>query len=173
MYIQEGSLGRVGGEGLFRSFEQAVRDHFHREALPDTSFCLEPVGGRLEPQSYVLNIIPRRLPKVVVPGEHFVLNDLPFYERAREVDAKASQERLDQQEEKRQEGTLRKAPGEKGRDSSHAVCPSAAKKKKEKTIAQALQVVSSTPNLSSSSSDSASSRPNNPTSEPKDTSNSP
>ena len=95
MYIQEGSLGRVGGEGLFRSFEQTVRDHFHREALPDTSFCLEPVGGRLEPQPYVLNIIPRRLPKVVVPGEHFVLKDLPFYERAREADVKARQERLD------------------------------------------------------------------------------
>ncbi|RVW72062.1 hypothetical protein CK203_054799 [Vitis vinifera] len=140
MYIQEGSLGRVGGEGLFRSFEQTVRDHFHREALPDTSFCLEPVGGRLEPQSYVLNIIPRRLPKV--------------------------------HEEKRQEGTLRKAPGEKGCNSSPTVCPPAAKKKK-KTIAQALQVVSSTPDLSSSSSDSASSRPNNPAPEPKDTSSSP
>ena len=67
-----------------------------------------------EPQSYVLNILPRRLPKVVVPKEHFVLKDLPFYERAREADAKALQERLDQQEEKRQEGTLRKAPSEKG-----------------------------------------------------------
>ena len=110
MYIQEGSLGRVGGEGLFRSFEQAVRDHFHREALPDTSFCPEPVGGRPEPQSYVLNILPRRLPKVVVSGEHFVLKDLPFYERASEANAKARQECLDQREEKRQEGTLRKTP---------------------------------------------------------------
>ena len=42
-----------------------------------------------EPQSYVLNILPERLPKVVVPGEHFVLKDLPFYERAREANAKA------------------------------------------------------------------------------------
>ena len=54
-----------------------------------------------EPQPYVLNILPRRLPKVVVPGEHFVLKDLPFYEKAREEDAKACQERLDQWEEKR------------------------------------------------------------------------
>ena len=49
----------------------------------------------LEPQPYVLPIIPRWLPKVVVPGEHYVLKDLPFYEEEREVDAKARQERLD------------------------------------------------------------------------------
>ncbi|RVX00341.1 hypothetical protein CK203_024651 [Vitis vinifera] len=54
-----------------------------------------------EPQPYVLNILPRRLPKVVVPREHFVLKDLPFYEKAREADAKACQELLDQWEEKR------------------------------------------------------------------------
>lgn len=40
-------------------------------------------------QSYTLNILPRQLPKVVVFGEHFVLKDLPFYAKAREVDAKA------------------------------------------------------------------------------------
>ncbi|KAL6332099.1 hypothetical protein AAG906_020780 [Vitis piasezkii] len=45
-----------------------------------------------ETQSYVINILPRRLPKFVVPEEHFVLKDLPFYERAREADAKARQE---------------------------------------------------------------------------------
>lgn len=63
---------------------------------------------------YVLPIIPRRLPKVVMPGEHHVLKDLLFYEEAREENTKVRQERLDQREEKRQEGTLRKAPGEKG-----------------------------------------------------------
>ena len=45
-----------------------------------------------------------------MPGEHFVLKDLSFYERAREADAKACQEHLDQREEKRQERTPRKAP---------------------------------------------------------------
>ncbi|KAL6319916.1 hypothetical protein AAG906_036990 [Vitis piasezkii] len=58
-----------------------------------------------EPQPYVLNIFPRRLPKVVVPWEHFVLKDLPFYEKAREEDAKACQERLDQREEKSRSGS--------------------------------------------------------------------
>ena len=32
-----------------------------------------------ELQPYVLNILPRRLPKEMVAGEHFVLPDLPFY----------------------------------------------------------------------------------------------
>ena len=48
-----------------------------------------------EPQPYVLPIIPRWLPKIVVLGEHHVLKDLPFYEEAHEADAKARQERLE------------------------------------------------------------------------------
>ena len=107
-----------------------------------------------EPQPYVLNILPRWLPKVVVHGEHFVLKDLPFYEKASEADVKARQERLDKREEKRHEGTLRKVSDEKGHSSSPAVRPQA-KKKKKKTIAQALKIVSPVPNLSSSSTDSA------------------
>lgn len=76
-----------------------------------------------------------------------MLKDLPFYEKACEVDEKARQEHLDQLEEKRQEWMLRKTPGEKepgkkkGRGSSPTVHPPAAKKKK-KTIAQALKIVS-------------------------------
>ncbi|RVW63301.1 hypothetical protein CK203_058758 [Vitis vinifera] len=80
--------------------------------------------------------------------------------------------------EKRQEGTLRKAPSEKGRDPSPAARPPTTKekrkkkKKKKKTIAQALQVVSLTLDLSSSFSESVPIRPNNPTPEPEDTSGS-
>lgn len=48
-----------------------------------------------EPQPYVLNILPRRLPKVLVPDEPLVLRDLPFYKEAREADAKAHQERFE------------------------------------------------------------------------------
>ena len=64
-----------------------------------------------------------------------------------------------------------KGSGEKGHDSSPAVRSPAAKKKK-KTIAQALQIVSPTPDLSSSSSDSASSRSDSLAPVPEDTSNS-
>lgn len=67
----------------------------------------------------------------MVPREHIVLKDLPFYKKAREMDAKARQECLDQREEKRQEGTLRKAPSEKDCGSYPAVRPQAVKKKKK------------------------------------------
>ena len=40
-----------------------------------------------EPQLYVLNILPRRLPEEVMVGEHFVLQDLPFYAVVQKVDA--------------------------------------------------------------------------------------
>ncbi|RVW57994.1 hypothetical protein CK203_113323 [Vitis vinifera] len=81
--------------------------------------------------SYVLNIIPRRLPKIVVPREHFILKDLPFYEKAREADVKARQERLEQREEKRQEGKLKKAPDEKSCGPSSRARPPPKKKKKK------------------------------------------
>ena len=90
-----------------------------------------------------------------MPGEHFVLKDLPFYERARKADAKARQEHLDQREEKRQEGTLRKAPGEKGRYSPPTAHPPARKEKKKrkktkKALSQVLRIA--VPNLEASSS---------------------
>lgn len=79
-------------------------------------------------QPYTLNIIPRRLPKKVVSGEHFILQDLSFYTEARDVDAQARQERLSQREVKRQEGTLRRAPGEKRLASLPPTRPSVEKK---------------------------------------------
>ena len=32
-----------------------------------------------ESQNYVINILPRKLPKEVVPGEHYTVKDLPIY----------------------------------------------------------------------------------------------
>lgn len=92
-----------------------------------------------EPQPYMLPIISRWLPKIVVPREHHVLKNLPFYEEAREADTKARQERLKQREEKRQEGTLRKTSGEKGQSSSFIACPRA--KKKKKSFAKVVEVL--------------------------------
>ena len=114
-----------------------------------------------EPQSYITNILPRKLPKKVVSVEHFVLKDLPFYERARKADAKARQKLLDEQEEKRQEETLRKTCGEKGCDSPPAARPPARKEKKKtkKTLSQVFRI--SAPNLEASSS-SCRSRPSQP-----------
>ena len=61
----------------------------------------------------MLNILPRRLPEEVAVGEHFVLQDLPFYAVVQEVDARTRKARLTDREEKRKEGLLRKAPGGK------------------------------------------------------------
>ena len=57
-----------------------------------------------EPQSYVLNILPRRLPKKMVDGEHFILKDLSFYAAVQKADAQARKARLNEREEKSQEG---------------------------------------------------------------------
>ena len=82
-------------------------------------------------QPYVLNILPRRLPKKGVAGEHFVLKDLSFYVVVRKADARARKALLNEQEEKRQEGTLRKAPGDKR---SAPTPPAGAPARKEKKV---------------------------------------
>lgn len=92
-----------------------------------------------------------------MPGEHFVLRDLHFYKEAREADAKARQEHLSQREERRQEGTLRRAPGKKHLMPSSTTRPLAEKKKKITfvKVTKALTSVPSSPSTSSSASGSS------------------
>ena len=47
-----------------------------------------------ESQEYVVNILPRKLPKEVVPGEHYILKDLPFYKEVKEADAENAEHSL-------------------------------------------------------------------------------
>ena len=97
-----------------------------------------------EPQPYVLNILPRRLPKEVVSGEHFVLQDLPFYAAMRKADVRARKVRLNEREGKRQEGLLQKAPGGKHPASSPpAGAPT--KKKKKLVFNKGKEIKLSTP----------------------------
>ena len=58
----------------------------HHETLLTTRNLLAVVR---EPQVHVINILPRKLPKKVVPGEHLVLKDLTFYKEVRKADAQA------------------------------------------------------------------------------------
>ena len=95
-----------------------------------------------EPQPYVLNILPRRLPEEVVAGEHFVLQDLPFYAAVQEVDAQTRKARLTDREDKRKEGLLRKAPGGKRSAPSPAGAPA---KKKGKVTEKGTAVKIPTP----------------------------
>ena len=97
-----------------------------------------------EPQPYVLNILPRRLPKKVVAGEHFVLKDLPFYAAMRKADARSRKARLNNREVKMQEGLLRKAPSGK-RVASSPPAGTPAKKKKKKVLNKGKEVKLPTP----------------------------
>ena len=100
-------------------------------------------------QPYIPNIIPRRLPKKVVAGEHFVLKDLLFYAVACEVEAQARQERLSHREEMRQKGTLRRVPGEKRPALLQPTRPST--KKKRKVAVKGIVIRSPVPSSSSTS----------------------
>ena len=60
-------------------------------------------------ESYTVPSLPRFAAKVLVPSEHYVVKDLPFYEKARAEDSKTKDDQLAQREKKCQEGTLRQA----------------------------------------------------------------
>ena len=66
-----------------------------------------------ESREYIINILHRKLPKKVVPGEHYILKDLPFYKEVQQADAEKCRALIDDRERRKKEGTLRKAPGKK------------------------------------------------------------
>ena len=82
-----------------------------------------------EPQEYVINILPRKMSKEVVPGEHYIVKDLPIYEALKEADAEKRRTLLDNREKKKNEGTLRKAPRQK-RDADSPSKKTPAKRRK-------------------------------------------
>ena len=83
-----------------------------------------------ESQEYVINILPRKLPKKVVPGEHYILKDLPFYKEVQKADAEKRRTLLDDREKGKKKGTLRKAPGKKRSAAFQSGAAPAKKKKK-------------------------------------------
>ena len=82
-----------------------------------------------ESQEYIINILPRKMPKEVVPGEHYTVKDLPIYQEFKEADAEKRRALLDNREKKKNEGTLRKAPRQK-RDADSPPKKNPAKKRK-------------------------------------------
>ena len=118
-------MEKVSFDRLNRLFEIAAA-----ERSCDTLLSAQNLRSVMkEPQPYVLNILPRQLPEEVVAGEHFVLQDLPFYAAVQKVDARTRKARLTDREVKRKEGLLRKAPGEKRSGPSPAGAPPKKKKK--------------------------------------------
>ena len=99
-------------------------------------------------QPYVIPTFPCFEPRVLVPDEHHVLKDLPFYEEASTIDAKARQGRLNKREQKRQEGTLRHAPSVGRSATSSAVHPSFKKKSVSWPVEKTLDLSPSSSSLS-------------------------
>ena len=95
-----------------------------------------------ESQEYVVNILPRKMPKEVVPGEHYILKDLPIYKEVKEADAEKRRALLDDREKRKNEGTLRKAPRQKR---SAASSPKKAPAKKRKLVKNGKGVKEPTP----------------------------
>ena len=69
-----------------------------------------------------------------MPGEHYVLKDLPFYKEVRKADAQKRQALLDDREGRRKKGTLQKAPGKKPSAPSLPAGAPAKKKNKKKLV---------------------------------------
>ncbi|RVW38903.1 hypothetical protein CK203_073641 [Vitis vinifera] len=49
----------------------------------------------------------------IVPGEHYTVKELPLYQEAKEADAERRRKLLEDRDQKKTEGTIRKAPGQK------------------------------------------------------------
>ncbi|RVW22143.1 hypothetical protein CK203_097145 [Vitis vinifera] len=77
----------LGGKGVFcclsKLFEIDAKERQCKTLL--TARNLMAVVR--EPQEYVINILPRKMPKEVVPGEHYIVKDLPIYQALKEADA--------------------------------------------------------------------------------------
>ncbi|RVW39828.1 hypothetical protein CK203_074588 [Vitis vinifera] len=49
----------------------------------------------------------------IVPGEHYTVKELSLYQEAKEADAERRRKLLEDRDQKKTEGTIRKAPGQK------------------------------------------------------------
>ncbi|RVW24895.1 hypothetical protein CK203_079488 [Vitis vinifera] len=96
-----------------------------------------------ESQEYVINILPRKLLKKVVPREHYVLKDLPFYKEVQKADAQKRRALLDDREKRKKEGTLRKLWAKNG--PRPLLLFGAPAKKKKKTSNKGKEVKLPTP----------------------------
>ena len=103
-WVEKASFARLN-----KLFEITTAER-HYETLLTTRNLLAVVR---ESQTYIINILPRNLPKKVVSREHYVLKDLPFYKEVKKADAQKRQALLDDREGRKKEGTLPKAPGKK------------------------------------------------------------
>lgn len=89
-------IEKTSFDRLNKLFVISSSERHHQTLLTDRNLLVVVRESR----SYIIPILPRLAPKVLVSGEHHVLNDLLSYEKARAAYAKARQDRLDQREKK-------------------------------------------------------------------------
>ena len=84
-----GTSCRVGRQGFFhllnKLFEIDAFEWAHKVLLSYNNL-LALIDN---PKSFIIPVFPRLTPPSLVPGEHFVLKDLPFYEVACLADSEA------------------------------------------------------------------------------------
>ncbi|RVW30209.1 hypothetical protein CK203_108977 [Vitis vinifera] len=83
------------------------------EALQDAAFCAESNGGRPGAPGVCRQHSPQEAAKRGSAWEHYTMKDLPIYQESKEADAEKRRALLDDQEKRKNERTLRKAPGQK------------------------------------------------------------
>lgn len=94
-WVEKASFDRLN-----KIFEISANERNHRVLLTDRNLLVVV----RESKSFILPILPRPAPKVLVPYEHHVLKDLPLYEVLLVVDVAEHKDRLDHREKNRQEG---------------------------------------------------------------------
>lgn len=150
----------MGGKSFFRPTQQN-----HKVLLSDKNL-LALIN---DPKQFIIFVFPHMAPLFLVPSEHFVQKDFPFYKVVRLVDIEAHQARLEKREKKLQEGTLRQTPAASRPTSSSTTCPFTNNKKIPTTrLFQGARTLPSTPPSSPSAfSSSSSSFFSVPSSEPE------
>ena len=121
---------------LNKLFVISTNERHHKTLLIDKNLVVIV----WESHPYILSILPHFEPKMLVPDEHHVLKDLSFYKEVRVVDAKAQQNRFDQREKKRQEGTLRQASGVSRPTTSSTTFPSTKRKSVPRLVGKELDL---------------------------------
>ncbi|RVX08184.1 hypothetical protein CK203_017763 [Vitis vinifera] len=82
----EGPPRGLGGKGVFGCLSKLFEIDAKERQCKTLLTAQNLMAVVREPQDYVINILPRKMPKEVVPGEHYTVKDLSIYQEAKEAD---------------------------------------------------------------------------------------
>ncbi|RVX19894.1 hypothetical protein CK203_005310 [Vitis vinifera] len=109
----EGPPCGLGGKGVLacvcKLFEIDPKERAYKTLLSARN-----LRGRPGAPGICYQYSSRKLAKdEIVPGEHYTVKELPLYQEAKEADAERRRKLLEDRDQKKTEGTIRKAPGQK------------------------------------------------------------